>query len=551
MNLGSSEFGTVTKAELHAFSDASTQGYGACVYLRLCDEKETINVSLVLDKARVTPSNATTITRLELQAAVLSAVLSDFVEKQLHNIQITDTDYYTDSSEIVLGYLRNEVKRFHVFVSNRVQKIRTMKKPADWYYVPSALNSANHASRGLSAEQLSSSIWTNGPPFPNMQPIQLPKQPDHMTLADLDTATSEVKKTATTCSTLTTSTLLVKLQYFSNWTKMVKFIVLLENCTRRKLKNTILDQVTGRKKAETSIIKLLQKNCFHQELSLLRQGKPLQKSSVLYKPNPILYSDGLLRVGGRLQHSDYLDYKEKHPVVIPKASHVTDLLIRHYHHKSAHQGCRGTLGQLRLNGFWIVGAHSAVSTVIHKCVICKKLRAKPENPQMAPLSSKRTEATPPFSYVGCDIFGPYVIKEKRKELKKYGTIFVCMASKAIHIKVVDDMTTDAFLNALRCLIAIRGPIRQLHTDNGSNFIGAANELRKEMQTNGDITKFSNEHNIEFVTNVPYSSHMGGIWERQIRTIQAILNGLLKTHSCRLDTSTLRTLMYEVMAIINC
>ncbi|XP_067929655.1 uncharacterized protein [Watersipora subatra] len=243
------------------------------------------------------------------------------------------------------------------------------------------------------------------------------------------------------------------------------------------------------------------------ELSLLRQGRPLQKSSVLYKLNPILDSDGLLRVGGRLPHSDYLDYKEKHPVVIPKASHVTDLLIRQYHHKTAYQGRRGTLGQLRLNGFWIVGAHSAISTVIHKCVICKKLRAKPENPQMAPLSSKRTEATPPFSYVGCDIFGPYVIKEKRKELKKYGAIFVCMASKAIHIKVVDDMTTDAFLNALRCLIAIRGPIRQQHTDNGSNFIGAANELHKEMQTNGDVTKFSNEH-IEFVTNVPYSSHMG-------------------------------------------
>ncbi|XP_067929658.1 uncharacterized protein [Watersipora subatra] len=165
MNLGankSSEFGTVTKAELHAFSDASIQGYGACVYLRLCDEKETIN---------------------------------------LRNIQITDTYYYTDS-QIVLRYLRNEAKRFHVFVSNRVQKIRTMTKPADWYYVPSALNPADHASRGLSAEQLSSSIWTNGPPFLNMQPIQLPKQPDHVTLADLDTAMSEVKKTATTCSTL-------------------------------------------------------------------------------------------------------------------------------------------------------------------------------------------------------------------------------------------------------------------------------------------------------------------------------------------------------------
>lgn len=124
-----------------------------------------------------------------------------------------------------------------------------------------------------------------------------------------------------------------------------------------------------------------------------------------------------------------------------------------------------------------------------------------------------------------------------------------MASKVIHIEIIDAMTTAAFLNASRCLIAIRGPIRQIHTDRGTNFIGAANELHN--QRTGNLSAFSTDNSTKFITDVPYASHMGGIWERQIRSIRTVMNGLLKGHNSRLDSPSLRTVFYEIMAIINC
>ena len=89
---------------------------------------------------------------------------------------------------------------------------------------------------------------------------------------------------------------------------------------------------------------------------------------------------------------------------------------------------------------------------------------------MANLPEDRVESAPPFTYCGMDCFGPFTIKEGRRELKKYAVIFTCMSSRAVHIEHLDDMTTDAFINALRCFTAIRGPVQQLRSDQGSNFV---------------------------------------------------------------------------------
>lgn len=549
------DFGKVTKVELHCFSDASTEAYGACIFIRLVNDHQQVSTNMVLAKARVAPSNVTTIPRLELQAAVLSAVLSNFVHQQLHNITIRKMYFYTDS-QVVVGYINNDAKRFLTYVSNRVQKIRDLTDPKDWYYIPTKQNPADHASRGLSVEQLLASTWINGPPFLLLEPLVLPEQPRHLTLQELGTQTNEVKAEPKTCmKTHTTSVDIIdRLNNFSTWYKIVKFIKTLEEYKRKRVNRDSLDHVSATKMAGYTVIRLLQQKHFAEEITRLKLKGALKDKSTLSKLNPYLDPDGLLRVGGRLGNSRYLEYEEKHPVILPKKAHITSLVIRHHHHKSAHQGRRSTLGQLRLHGYWILGAHSAVSTAINDCVICRELRGKLQGQQMASLPAKRCEESPPFTYVGCDIFGPFTVRERRSELKRYGAIFTCMASKAIHIELIDDMTTDAFINTLRCIIAIRGPIRQIHTDRGTNFIGAANELHKLLHPKlGDpaVASYAAKNNIQFVTNIPYASHMGGVWERQIRSIRTVLCGLLKTHSNRLDTSSLRTLLYEVMTIINC
>jgi hypothetical protein len=121
-----------------------------------------------------------------------------------------------------------------------------------------------------------------------------------------------------------------------------------------------------------------------------------------------------------------------------------------------------------------------------------------------------------------------------------------MVSRAVHIEVLDDLTSDDFINAIRRFLSLRGPIRQLRSDKGSNFIGAANEFLK----NAKMQNFFMDNQIDFVFNTPRASHQGGAWERKIRTVRNVLSSMFHLKQASVDSSTLRTFMYEAMAIVN-
>ena len=157
-------FGPVKTVELHHFSDASFTGYGQSSYLRLVDEQGQVHCSLALGKARVTPLRQVSIPRLELTAAVLSVKMSSLLRNELKYDNIAE--YFWSDSKVVLGYIANEARRFHVFVGNRVQQIRDVTEVDQWNYVQTKDNPADCASRGLTADSLvNSSTWFSGPQF--------------------------------------------------------------------------------------------------------------------------------------------------------------------------------------------------------------------------------------------------------------------------------------------------------------------------------------------------------------------------------------------------
>ncbi|KAL7882808.1 hypothetical protein SRHO_G00004660 [Serrasalmus rhombeus] len=158
-----SSFGEVMLYELHNFSDASLSGYGACSYLRAINKTGQISCSLVMGKARVAPTKLMTIPRLELSSAVTSVRNGDVVKREL-DVKILQEYYWTDS-KVVLGYINNDAKRFHTFVANRIQRIRSSTNPEQWRHVSSENNPADYASRGLNAVQLKESNWLKGPDF--------------------------------------------------------------------------------------------------------------------------------------------------------------------------------------------------------------------------------------------------------------------------------------------------------------------------------------------------------------------------------------------------
>ena len=183
------EFGDLQTAELHHFSDASSSGYGQCSILRLIDVNDKIHCSLVIAKSRVAPLKATTIPRLELMAAVLSAevgqVIGQELEYDLHH-------YYWTDSKIVLGFLANDVKRFHVFVANRIQKIKDVTSTQQWLHVSSNDNPADIASRGCTGKQLLLSTWFTGPQF-LLQDVDVGQQTTFEKF-DIDPTNPEVRK---------------------------------------------------------------------------------------------------------------------------------------------------------------------------------------------------------------------------------------------------------------------------------------------------------------------------------------------------------------------
>ena len=197
----------------------------------------------------------------------------------------------------------------------------------------------------------------------------------------------------------------------------------------------------------------------------------LPESPALQSLNPILISE-VLRVGGRLAKAK-ISFEAKHPAILPRNHQLTLLIIQDCHAiRVGHQGLNATLNCL-MQRYWVISPTAAVKAVINKCLLCKKANAEPETQMMSDLPLARLQVNEsPFTHTGVDYFGPIMVKQRRSELKRYGCIMTCMTTRAIHLEVAHDLTTSSFLNALRRFISRRGNIQHLHSDNGSNFVGA-------------------------------------------------------------------------------
>ena len=586
------DFGEVKSRQVHIFSDASSVGYGSVAYLRLCDNENRIHCSFLMGKARLAPIKAVTIPRLELTAATVSVRLGEILKKELD--EAFDTVQYHTDSVTVLRYISNEQKRFQVFVANRVQTIRNLSDPSQWKYVDTKENPADDASRGLDAQALSEQQrWLRGPRFLWQPEKDWPTQPS--SLGEISNEDPEIKRQVNACVTTTTdlspASAITKLfQHFSDWYRLKKAVAVFLRVKTilqdRRLKrineqhgpsaavnvkaskpNIDCSSLTVQEleEAERSIIRFSQLQSFYNELKSLDQAScdepghgqtllqkrknEVTKTSPLYRLDPFV-DRGLLRVGGRLNHAD-IPEESKHPVILPRKSHVTTLIIRHTHEQLGHAGRGHVLAKLR-EQYWIIKANSAVRQLISSCVICRRIKSTPQDQKMADLPEDRLTPAPPFTYVGVDYFGPYVTKEGRKERKRYGALFTCLVSRAVHIEVAHTLDTDSFLHALRRFIARRGQVREIRSDNGTNFVGARRELREAINEmdQKEITEKLRQQNIDWKFNPPAASHMGGVWERQIRTTRRILDTLLREHGSRLDDESLQTLMCEVESIIN-
>ena len=257
--------------------------------------------------------------------------------------------------------------------------------------------------------------------------------------------------------------------------------------------------------------------------------------------NPFLDENGILRVGGRTG---------EHPILISSKSIIAESLVYHFH-QNAHLGTEWTLSLVR-SEYWITKARRCVQRVLKRCVMCKRLYAKPSSQLMADLHPARISPhMPAFTQVGVDCFGPYFTKFYRGQKKRYGCIFTCMSSRAIHIEMLHSLDADAFLNALRRFIARRSNVSTIYCDNAGNFKKGEQELRKafKFHTKNTLKQYAVSKSIQFVYTVPRAGHWGGNWERLIGVIKRVLRAVLP-YASRLTDEVLQTTFCEVEAIVN-
>jgi len=295
---------------------------------------------------------------------------------------------------------------------------------------------------------------------------------------------------------------------------------------------------------------------FSAELNDLRQNTVLKSTSTLKNLNPFLDSAGLLRVGGRLSRSD-LPYDHKHPIILPKRHHLTLLIVRREHILNLHSGLNVTMAVLR-GRYWIIHGRSTVKRIIHQCVRCYRFRPLKSEQLMADLPPSRITASKPFRQCGVDYAGPFTTRlprgRTRVYTKSYLALFVCLVTKAVHLEVVSDLSTEAFLATLRRFVSRRGYPSIIMSDNGTNFVGANNTLRelytflRSTHVQDKVSGYCLQREMTWQFIPPAAPHIGGLWEANIKSCKSILKRItghqVYTHE------ELETLFCQIEAILN-
>jgi transposase InsO family protein len=309
-------------------------------------------------------------------------------------------------------------------------------------------------------------------------------------------------------------------------------------------------QVAELQEAKRRWMLFVQHQEFATEIKVLSNGGLITKGP-LRCLSPFL-QDGILRVGGRLQHSDE-SFERKHPILLPAKNNVTNMIFRAFHLRLLHIGPQGLLAMVR-SEFWPLRGRDSARKVVHLCQRCFRARPIPLQQPMGQLPKQRVTPSKPFSFTGVDFAGPMQVKTGLRKIvlvKAYIAVFVCMATKAVHLELVSNLTSEAFLAALRRFISRRGLPSQIWSDNGTNFVGARKELKRYLMNapnNRSVTDILADDGIQWVFIPPNAPHFGGLWESAVKSC--------KHHLCRAMTSShfnfeeLATLLTQVEACLN-
>jgi Integrase zinc binding domain len=260
-----------------------------------------------------------------------------------------------------------------------------------------------------------------------------------------------------------------------------------------------------------------------------RKASPSQ--SKLACLNPFVDEDGLIRANSRLAYADYLPYDAKYPVILPRSAWVTKLIVGDYHSRNGHVAGTNLTFAAISERFWIIHGREVIRQVERECFMCRRRKAKVASQLMAPLPKIRLQVPlRAFARTAVDFAGPFITMQGRgrKRAKRYLCLFTCLDARAVHLEVAYGLDTDSFLNAFYRMTCRRGTPLEVMSDNGTNFVGAANELRDllDAMEKQKIRKYGADRAIKWHFIPPHAPHFGGVHESMIKSAKRAIYAIL-------------------------
>ncbi|VDL79031.1 unnamed protein product [Nippostrongylus brasiliensis] len=552
-----------SQCSLWAFCDASEIAMATSCYLRHDDTSKVS--SLVSGKTKLTPKKSKqTIPRLELLAILMGVRLCNNICTNSLSL-IKEVNIITDS-KVALAWIKSS-RKLPVFVANQKERIDNVVKflrkkhiKVNFYHVPTAENPADAGTRGLSATNWPNHSWLRGPRW-------LEKTPENWPLTHIDCITEQqsdesemetpiaVVEISETCPA-NKSEKIIDLKRISRLTVAKRVVALVgkglhkwvqstNNNRSINIQTTLLRKFSVGSPITASDIAAAESVIIIQEQS----GYKINDLQKRYPQKKLKMDDlGIIRYVSRLQNA-CIPEDTKSPIFIPYKSDLAKLIVADTHIKNAHCGKEQILTLIRQR-FWIPRPSAIIKAYTRQCVVCRRCHGLPfALPEMAPLPKDRVIVSKTFENVGCDFMGP--IESVTRE-KMYVCLYTCLTTRAVHLEVVEDLTTGAFLSSFIRFISRRGVPKYVRSDCGTNFKLGQKVIQKLFEDDENrentVMSYCATEGIKWVFNPPGAPWMGGVWERLVGSVKRALQKTFGRK--RLNFVQLCTAMARTEAVLN-
>ncbi|XP_055589224.1 uncharacterized protein LOC129741507 [Uranotaenia lowii] len=449
-------------------------------------------------------------------------------------------------------------RNFASLDTNRVSEIQHITVAGTWNHVAGVENPADIISRGMIPAQLQyQSLWFQGPSWLRLEEKHWP-QNVNVVEESLEKSSLEEKASTTAVAQVVEPSEVfrwrssyIELMRLVAWMRRFRFN---SQIAHRDIKRSGALTLTELDESLKTLVRIAQKESFPKEYCDLKNNRPISPSSKLMTLTPEMV-DGLIRIGGRLRHASISDNR-KHPYILDHRHPFTETVMTYYHRKLFHAGQQLLIAAVR-DQFWPTHIGTLARSVIFKCVPCFRVKPKIQEQIMADLPVERVTQCPVFERVGVDYCGPFFVtypQRKCRPVKVFIAIYVCLVTKAVHMEVASDLSTQGFLATFQRFCSRRGAPRLVMCDNAKNFVGAKRVLDEvhglfiSKQFQNTVVDYAANQGIEFHFIPARSPNFGGLWESAVKSFKTLLKRTVGQRS--LGHEEFQTIVVKIEAALN-